>query len=243
MMKTTHKIAFITGAGSRLGNHIAWHMLDRGYSLLLHYFTQEQGVEEVSRVAEKRGIPATVMQGDFSNQEGIALFLQRLADSGIEPDVLINAAGIIAPSRMGDVTLPMFEQLCSINATAPIMITNQLAAKTSKKMSCIHIGDVGADLLWPRFGGYCLSKKMLAESARYQAEQFAPLVRVNNIALGMMLRSEWMDDALTQTLIQKVPLGRSGNLDDIMSTIDFLNENDYITGQTITIDGGRSLKG
>lgn len=246
-MEKHRKVAFISGSGSKLGSAIASHMLDLGFDLLLHYYTSGNFANEIKQKALHLGKKAILIQGDFSNTDLIDDFLTKLAESveqefgGI--DVVINSASIMKPSRMDSISPACFQELLCVNAIAPIMIINKVASFARNDVSCINLTDVGADLLWKNFAGYSLSKKILADSVRYQTAQFAPKVRVNNLALGIFSQSDWMTNELMAQLVAKIPAGRIGRVEEILSAIDLLINNQYIIGQTIVVDGGRTVKG
>jgi len=106
----------------------------------------------------------------------------------------------------------------------------------------INISDVGAEKIWIKYPIYSLSKNILTQSVKFFAKQFSPKVRMNTLSLGIILQDTNTTADVWEHLIQKVPLKRAGQINEVISGIDFLIDNEYITGQTIIIDGGRSLE-
>jgi pteridine reductase len=100
---------------------------------------------------------------------------------------------------------------------------------------------VGAQKAWSRYPSYTVSKAALESLTRILARAFAPKIRVNAIAPGFVLKSEIVSDEEWQRLIHRIPLKRPARTEELASALEFLWKNEYITGQTIVVDGGYSL--
>jgi pteridine reductase len=105
----------------------------------------------------------------------------------------------------------------------------------------VNVSDVGAEKAWSRFPSYTVSKAALESLTKVLARAFAPAVRVNAIAPGLVLPSENVTEEEWSSLEQRLPLKRSATTEEVASALEFLLENKYITGQTIAVDGGYSL--
>jgi NAD(P)-dependent dehydrogenase (short-subunit alcohol dehydrogenase family) len=105
----------------------------------------------------------------------------------------------------------------------------------------VNISDVGAQKAWSRYPSYTVSKAALESLTRILARALAPNIRVNAIAPGLVLQSDIVPDEEWQRLIQRVPLKRPARPEEVASALEFLLKNEYITGQTIVVDGGYSL--
>jgi NAD(P)-dependent dehydrogenase (short-subunit alcohol dehydrogenase family) len=105
----------------------------------------------------------------------------------------------------------------------------------------VNISDVGAQKAWSRYPSYTVSKAGLESLTKMLARALAPDIRVNAIAPGLVLRTETMPQEQWDKLVEKLPLKRAATLDEVTSTLEFLVKNEYITGQTIVVDGGYSL--
>lgn len=239
------KIAFVSGSATRLGLAIANHLLDEGYGLISHFHQNLVGVNSIQKKAISLKKPFYPIQADFSSAAGIDGLLVGLHDFGQEllcnVEVVVNAAAVMPRGDMGTLTTSELQKVFSINTFAPILINQFFAARATGKISIINISDIGGQMIWNKFAAYSMSKYSLDRSALFLAKQFAPLVRVNTIGLGTIMASEWMDKGFIADLISKIPAGRFAQMDELLSVIDLLVQNEYITGQTINIDGGRSL--
>jgi pteridine reductase len=107
----------------------------------------------------------------------------------------------------------------------------------------INITDVGAQKPWSRYPSYSVSKAGLDALTKILARAFAPSVRVNAIAPGFVLQSELVSPDEWNRLVERIPLKRPASTEEIASALEFLLKNEYITGQTLVIDGGYSLLG
>jgi NAD(P)-dependent dehydrogenase (short-subunit alcohol dehydrogenase family) len=105
----------------------------------------------------------------------------------------------------------------------------------------VNITDVGAQKTWSRYPSYTVSKAALESLTRILARSLAPEIRVNAIAPGFVLQSDIVPPEEWERLIKRVPLKRPARLEEISSALEFLLKNEYITGQTIVVDGGYSL--
>jgi pteridine reductase len=105
----------------------------------------------------------------------------------------------------------------------------------------VNVSDIGAEKAWSRFPSYTVSKAALESLTRVLARAFAPDVRVNAIAPGLVLPSENVSEEEWEKLVQRMPLKRTATTEEISSAFQFLLENEYVTGQTIVVDGGYSL--
>ena len=105
----------------------------------------------------------------------------------------------------------------------------------------VNITDVGAQKAWSRYPSYTVSKAALESLTKILARAFAPQIRVNAIAPGFVLQSDIVTDEEWQRLINRIPLKRAARMEEIASVLEFLVKNEYITGQTIVVDGGYSL--
>ncbi|MCG3181029.1 MAG: Dihydromonapterin reductase [Phycisphaerae bacterium] len=105
----------------------------------------------------------------------------------------------------------------------------------------VNVLDVQARRPWPRYLAYCMSKAALESTTRGQARRFAPQVRFNGVAPGIVLWNDADGAELRERLLSAVPMGRFGQPTDVAAAVRMLLENDYITGQVLNVDGGRSM--
>jgi pteridine reductase len=240
------KTALITGSGTRLGLEFARHLASRGYALILHSNNSTKTAEAYTVELNNRGTIAYNVPADFSTNAGIQQLIDRtkeiLGSRSLELEVIINSAAVMRSVRIGEISSDEIDQVMSINFKAPFLISQALIPFMKQNGVVINISDVGAEKIWLKYPIYSLSKNILTQSVKFFAKQFSPKVRMNTLSLGIILQDTNTTANVWEHLIQKVPLKRAGQINEVISGIDFLIDNEYVTGQTIIIDGGRSLE-
>ena len=243
-----YPLAVVTGGAHRLGRAFALTLAYQGYAVLVHY--HRSAAQATRTIAEIKtfGVPAFSMQADLTQAEHIeSLFL--LVDSLLSPpdsklshfSVLVNSAAVMP---RGDVqTLPVedWDAALGLNLRAPFLCAQQASRRMKRGGLVVNVSDIGAEKAWSRFPSYTVSKAALESLTRVLARSLAPTVRVNAIAPGLVLKSENVTDDEWERLVNRLPLKRSASTEEIASALEFLLKNEYITGQTIAVDGGYSL--
>ena len=236
-------LAIVTGAGHRIGKAFALTLARNGYAILLHYWTSEAEATETARELRALGALVHLCRADLTELPGItALFSE--ADKIVRPlRVLVNSAGVL---RVGDplkLSPQEWDETLSLNLRAPFLCSREAASRMKQGGLIVNVTDVGARKSWSRFPAYSVSKAGLEALTSILARAFAPTIRVNAIAPGLTLRSKVVTDDEWRRLVERLPLKRAGSVDEIASALEFLLKNEYITGQTLVIDGGYSLLG
>ena len=128
-----------------------------------------------------------------------------------------------------------------LNLRAPFLLAQECAKKMTAGGLIVNITDVGAQKAWSKYPSYTVSKAALESLTKILARALAPKIRVNAIAPGFVLQSDIVPAEEWQRLIGRIPLKRPARIDEITSALEFLLKNEYVTGQTIVVDGGYSL--
>ena len=235
----------ITGAAKRIGAACARFLHRHGCNLILHY--QHSQLEALALVAELNAIrpnSAVAFNADLLQVEQVqGLAAKALAVWG-GVDVLINNASQFYPTPVAQVTEADWDSLLNSNLKAPFFLAQALRDSLLERQGCIiNMVDIYAQK--PLLGApiYSIAKAGLQAMTQALAKELAPNVRVNAVAPGAILWPEAdVADGQKQDILQKVALQRCGNPDDIAKAVWFLiADAPYITGQTISVDGGRSL--
>ncbi|MEY4211054.1 MAG: hypothetical protein RLZ92_1435 [Pseudomonadota bacterium] len=235
----------ITGAAKRIGANCARFLHSHGCNLILHY--QHSRLEALALVDELNAIrsnSAVALHADLLQVEQIQdLATQALAVWG-GVDVLINNASQFYPTPVEQVTEADWDNLLNSNLKAPFFLAQALRNSLIERQGCIiNMVDIYAQK--PLLGSpvYSIAKAGLQAMTQALAKELAPNVRVNAVAPGAILWPEVdIADSQKNEILQKVALQRCGNADDIAKAVWFLiADAPYITGQTIAVDGGRTL--
>jgi NAD(P)-dependent dehydrogenase (short-subunit alcohol dehydrogenase family) len=157
-------------------------------------------------------------------------------------DLLVNSASIFPESRLEDVTSENLAQCVQVHAAAALELGRAMAGKCASG-DIINFLDSRITDYDHAHLAYHLSKRMLADLTRIMALEFAPAVRVNAVAPGLILPPVGQDDSYLEKLASTNPLNRHGGPDDIVRAVLFLLGSPFVTGQTIFVDGGRHMRG
>ncbi len=244
-MVTLQKNVLITGAARRIGAACARLLHGHGCNLVLHYNTSvKQALQLCDEFNEVRRNSAVLIKADLLNSdelEHLAKSADRMWD-GV--DVLVNNASRFYPGSVGEVQEADWDCLINSNLKAPFFLAQALAAGLAKKQGCIvNIVDIHAEKGLPGYPVYSIAKAGLLAMTKCLAKELAPAVRVNAVAPGAIL---WPEDEIgderKNEILKRVALQRCGEADDIAKAVRFLiADADYITGHTLTVDGGRTL--
>ena len=241
-------LAVVTGGAHRLGRAFALTLAYQGYAVLIHYHRSAQ--QAVKTVAEIKtfGVPAFSIQADLTFPEHTeSLFL--LVDSLLKKpeaklsrfSVLVNSAAVMARGDAQTFPLAEWDKAINLNLRAPFICAQQAASRMTRGGLIVNVSDVGARKAWSGYPSYTVSKAALESLTKVLARSFAPTVRVNAIAPGLVLQPEKMPDDEWLKLAERMPLKRPATTEEVASVLEFLLKNEYITGQTIIVDGGYSL--
>lgn len=137
--------------------------------------------------------------------------------------------------------LETWDATLDLNLRAPFLLAQECAKKMTDGGLIVNITDVGAQKAWSRYPSYTVSKAALESLTKILARALAPKIRVNAIAPGFVLQSDIVSADVWEKLISRVPLKRPARSEEVASALEFLVKNEYITGQTIVVDGGYSL--
>lgn len=246
---STNKIACVTGGARRIGRAIVLALHGAGFDVIIHYQTSEADAQSLAQYCnQQRAHSAHIVQGQLDDVDDIEMLANAIIGCAGRLDVLIHNASRFYPTPMGEIQAQDWHNLIDSNAKAPLFLTQALLPYLQMvNGNVISILDIHADNR--PFLGYSVynmakaAHRMLVQSL---ALELAPNVRVNAVAPGVNILPEAeTEQALTEAQIreicQSVPLQRIGTPEDIAQTVLFLATAPYITGQTIAVDGGRSL--
>jgi pteridine reductase len=242
-MKLDGRVVLVTGAGRRVGQAIATALGGRGMRVAVHYNGSSQGANETVATITRDGGSAKAFQCDLAQPTGHGQLIDRIGGEFGGLDVLVNSAAVMVRTPFGEVTAEQWDSIMAINLRAPFLVAQAAAPKLRAAHGAIvNIADLAAFETWPAYLPHGISKSGVVQLTRSLARVLAPEVRVNGIAPGtVLLPDDWSTQA-DERLRQTTPLGRTGNPSDVSAAVIFLLESDYITGETIIVDGGRHIR-
>jgi pteridine reductase len=235
------KNALVTGAARRIGRAISLALAREGANVALHYSSSEREIGELAAEIEALGVKAVTLRADLSDPAELASLLERAREALGTIEILVNNASIFPSDNLETVELEELERNLEINAWAPLVLTRAFAAQ-SERGHVVNLLDSRVSGFDRTHVSYILSKHVLAALTRMCALELAPGIAVNGIAPGLILPPAGKDEEYVDRLAQTVPLKRRGAPEDIAAAAVYLVTSDFVTGETIYVDGGRHLE-
>ena len=236
-MSTSQPLALVTGAAHRLGKSFALTLARLGYDIVLHYHSAEEEALQTKAEIESLSRSVILAQADLTQPSEIYSLVSTLGSL----DLLVNSAAFMPSGNVNALSLENWDTAIDLNLRAPFLLAQEASQKMTDGSSIINISDMGSQKAWSRYPSYTVSKAALESLTKILARALAPKIRVNAIAPGFVLQSDIVPAEEWERLIGRVPLKRPARSDEITSALEFLLKNEYITGQTIVVDGGYSL--
>lgn len=246
MMMTIPPVALVTGASKRIGAEIARSLHKEGFNLIVHYRQSATAAKElVSAFNKQRPGSAIAVAADLTKIKQVEKLAFTAQSKWQRLDLLVNNASSFYPTLIGSVSETQWDDLLGSNLKAPFFLAQALADTLRESSgSIINIADIYAERPLQEHSVYCIAKAGNLMLTKTLAKELAPKIRVNGIAPGAILwpEQEEVTDDFKTGLLAKTPLQERGQASDIARTILYLaREAPYVTGQIITVDGGRSL--
>lgn len=239
------KIILVTGAARRIGAAIVTRLHENGARVAIHYHGSAEDAELLAAGLNRvREDSAKTFQSDLQNTSGLIRLIESVVAWGNRLDGLINNASSFYPTPVGNITEEQWDELIGTNLKAPLFLSQAAAPHLQKCGGAIvNIVDIHSQRPLRNHAVYGSAKAGLAMLTRSLAKDLAPDVRVNGVSPGAILWPEdGMTDKIQQTILQQIPLQRTGEPEDIAACVIYLlRDATYVTGQIIAVDGGRSI--
>ena len=235
------RVALVTGAGKRLGRAVALRLAEEGADIVIHYRASEAEAHSAVAEIEKMGRRGVAIAADLTSVAEIKRLFDEAAKQFGRLDILVNCAANFLPSSIISTTEEVWDASLDSNLKAPFFCAQAAAPLLRRSKGCIvNFADTGGLLGWPGYIAHSVSKAGVVMLTKVLAKALAPEVRVNAIAPGTITMPgdppAWEAD-----FIKLAPLRRTGAPADIADAVLFLARSEFITGQTIVVDGGRTL--
>ncbi len=239
----SRRVALVTGAGKRLGREIALALGASGFDVAVVYDSSRQGAEKVVAQLEAAGAMAAGFRADISRSNEVRSLVRKTMARFGRIDLLVNNAAVFFESPFVSVSEKSWDRLLNINLKGTFLLSQavshvMLKQKTGRIISLASIGGLQA---WAKYTPYSVSKAGVIMLTKCMAKALAPHVMVNAIAPGTI----FMEGDRTGNFVpvESIPMKRYGAPTDITSVVLFLaTTSSYITGQIISVDGGRSIQ-
>lgn len=243
-MDPNGKVALVTGAGRRVGRSLALALGDAGCRVAVHYGQSEKDAQETAALIQSMGSEAVTIQADLEDPTQVESLAESVAEQLGPIEILINNASIFDKIGLEDVAIEEWDRHFAINVRAPFILAKAMNSQLSPDSpgKIVNLND------WrtarPTRFAYGITKTALSGLTRTLAMSMAPNVQSNEISLGAILPPADipLDRPRSEIQIDLGPADRMGTLNEVADAMLMLINNDFITGETINVDGGRHIQ-
>jgi NAD(P)-dependent dehydrogenase (short-subunit alcohol dehydrogenase family) len=243
-MELRGKVGLVTGGAVRLGRAMAVALAGEGMRLVVHYNSSAGPADALVEEIRAGGGEAAAIGADLSRPAEV----ERLARDAVAAfggvDVLVNSASVFPPEALEETDLELWEHTMAVNLRAPFFLIRHLAPVLRERGGVVvNMADLAGMQAWARYAAHGISKAGVVHLTRVAARALAPEVRVVGIAPGAVLPPGETSDEELARLAAGAALRRNGSPDDVVRALLYLLSADFVTGEVLVVDGGRTLKG
>ena len=238
------RTAIVTGGAVRIGRSLVEGLARRGACVLVHYGGSREAAEELVSTLCGEGRDVACVQADLANPiAAVDAVFAALRREFAAADILINSAGIFEKGSLADTTEENWDRHAAINLKSPFFLSQAFARQlpAGRAGNIINIIDWRGTHPVPGHAAYTAAKAGLAALTQLLAQEIGDRIRVNGIAPGAILPPPGFDQAAFQQLAEGIPVGRVGNVGQIVDAALFLLCNDFMNGEILHVTGGQEL--
>jgi NAD(P)-dependent dehydrogenase (short-subunit alcohol dehydrogenase family) len=235
-----NQVALITGGSKRIGRSIALRLAADGADIIINYDSSKSEADALVNELKSLGRRAIAVQADVSHRADVQKLFTATENEFGRLDILVNNAGMFFAAKVEELTEEQWDHIMNVNLKSQFLCA-QSAAPIMKRQGrgrIINLSSLGGLLPWPAYTHYCVSKAGSIMLTRCLARAFGPEILVNSIAPGTI---QFPGEPPDEDYIRRVPLHRTGTGEDIAEAVAYLTKADFVTGQILVVDGGRSL--
>lgn len=238
-MELAGKIALVTGGAHRVGRAIVLALAQGGADIALHYCRSTDAARATARDVRATGRRAELFQADLARPEAIRGMFEAIADSFGRLDVLVNNAGVYHRTPIETLTADEWDAEMAVNVRAPALCIRHGVPLMPDGGAVVNITDIAAEKGFGGYPAYCASKAALLGLTRSAARALAGRnIRVNAVAPGAAAWQEGITEKEKERVLAQVPMKHTGRPEDVAAAVVFLVRHDYITAQSLRVDGG-----
>ncbi len=233
--------ALVTGATKRIGREIATSLAREGANIIIHYNRSEESARGLSDELTKFGVKSWILQADFRVPSEYEALVERAISLSRGLNLLVNNASIFTSGDLKSLTLESIIEHLKVNAWVPFTLCRSFAGHVQEGavVNLLDTRIIGYDSI---HAGYIVSKQVLKVLTEMSALEFAPRIRINSVAPGLILPPPGKLQDYLEEKAGTVPLKRHGDPADIARAVVYLMTAPFVTGTVLFIDGGRHLR-
>lgn len=242
-MKPRGRVALVTGGARRVGRAIVLALAERGARVAIHHHTSSDDAASAVAAAEALGTEAWSVAYDLRDPAAPDRLVRDVVARFGALDILVNSAAVMQRTPLDEITPEQWDAIFALNLRAPFFVARAAAAAMRGRGGVIvNLADLAGLEVWPSYIPHGVSKAAVMQLTRALARTLAPEIRVNAVAPGAVLLPESWGEESAARLAATTPLKRLGSPADVAQAVLYLVEADYVTGDTLVVDGGRRLR-
>lgn len=239
---TPARVALVTGAGQRVGRAIAEDLAAHGWQVAVHYRRSVAGAAEVVESIRARGGEAEAFAADLAEVGACERLVDAVYDRFGTLQLLVNSAAGMEQTRLGHVRAEEFDAIIALNLRAPFFLAQAAARLMPAGSAIVNIADHMAEEPWPNYSVHGIAKAGVMAMTRHLAAALAPDIRVCGVAPGFVLAPPGFPEERADAFAKETPLQRLGTPQDVAAAVRYLADAEFVTGETIFVDGGRRVR-
>jgi NAD(P)-dependent dehydrogenase (short-subunit alcohol dehydrogenase family) len=234
--------AVVTGGAVRVGRAIAIALAGAGANVFIHYNRSSGPAEKTAAECRELGVRAEIGSADLSDPRNAPSIVAQATEALGPASILVNSASAFPEDTLGDVTYDDWHQTHDLTLASPVFLTQAFAGALGEEDGAVvNVTDVRTERPYVKHLSYMVAKGGLEAFTRAAALTLAPRIRVNAVALGVILPPPGEQDSYAERLAARLPLPRAGGTEPVAETVLFLLRNDFVTGEIVRVDGGGHL--
>jgi 3-oxoacyl-[acyl-carrier protein] reductase/pteridine reductase len=240
-MNIENKVALVTGGARRVGKVITLMLAAAGANVVINYNQSATAAEKTAAQARTHGVQALTVQCNVASYDQVQAMAGQVKTVFGGLDILVNNADRWETSPFPSEDLGPWHRVTETAINGCYYVSNTFAPLllAREQGAMVNIVDLSAWEAWPNFTAHAVGKAAILAMTRQFALELAPTVRVNGVAPGPVLPPpDYGPEKMARTA-GKTLLNRWGSPEDVAQAVKFLIESDYITGDTIFVDGGQ----
>lgn len=242
MIDPAGRKALVTGGARRVGAAMVSALAASGVDVAIHYGGSADDAQALAATCRDRGVNAVALQADLAQPGAAEALAQQAEDALGGVDILINSASTWESAPFDQVDRAMWDRTMAVNLTAPMFLSQALGTRMAERGfgRIVNISDVAGLRPWPHRAPHSVSKAGLVMLTRILSQAYAPHVLVNAIVPGPVLMPDDSGPQVEANVAAETVLGRVGTPGDVVDAMLYLVSAEYVTGQSLVVDGGQA---
>lgn len=242
MIDPAGRKALVTGGARRVGAAMVSALAASGVDVAIHYGGSADDAQALAATCRDRGVNAVALQADLAQPGAAEALAQQAEDALGGVDILINSASTWESAPFDQVDRAMWDRTMAVNLTAPMFLSQALGTRMAERGfgRIVNISDVAGLRPWPHRAPHSVSKAGLVMLTRILSQAYAPHVLVNAIVPGPVLMPDDSGPQVEANVGAETVLGRVGTPGDVVDAMLYLVSAEYVTGQSLVVDGGQA---